>query len=143
MFSGTIKCWALCCLNPLWLHTGGTPFKTTSCQFFYQMIGFYPYKKGVVCEHNLLKNRKYLSFQSNLISKTFDSKPFLTRTSKNVVYIITCLCGRHYVGHTVRTFQVKMKKHIANIRRSFPNHSLSKNYDLCHRRSLKVTSSWQ
>lgn len=110
------------------------------CRFFHQIKVFYPCIKCAVCQTNSFKNRKYASFQSNSTSKTYDVRSFLTCTSKNVVYIITCPCGLQYVGRTTCTFQVRMNEHIANIKKGFPKHSLSKHFDQCHDRNPVGTS---
>lgn len=126
---------------PLWdcrlpLNTVNPPKK---CSFFHQLKAFFPCRRWVVCRTNCLKDRNYTSFWSNTTSKSYDIQPFLTCSSKNVVYIITCSRGLHYVGRTIRAFQVRMKEHIAKIKKGYPKHSLSRQFDTHHGRDLKGT----
>lgn len=59
---------------------------------------------------------------------------FCTCATRYVVYLITCLCGKHYVGRTNRTFSVRVGEHIAKIIGGDTKHSVPKHYRQYHNR---------
>lgn len=75
-----------------------------------------------------------LVFSSKATSKTCTVKSFITCRTTHVVYLVQCLCGLQYVGPTTRTLNVRLNEHIANIRKGYKNHSVSRHYNLVHNR---------
>lgn len=92
--------------------------------FFQNSKGFFPCHKCKVCRINGDKNRKICQFKSNSATKVYDIDTFITCTSKNVVYLLTCPCGLQYVGRTMRAMNVRIKEHIKNIKKGFPKHTV-------------------
>lgn len=103
--------------------------------FFQNSKGFFPCRKCKVCRINGDKNRKICQFKSNSTTKVNDIDTFITCTSKNVVYLLTCPCGLQYVGRTMRAMNVRIKEHIKNIKKGFPKHMVSRHYLECHNRN--------
>lgn len=69
--------------------------------------------------------------------QVFLIKPSVTCSTKYVVYLIKCPCGKQYIGRTIRMLHVRLSKHVANIRHVFPKYSRSKHYALKHDCSLE------
>lgn len=67
--------------------------------FFHNLKGYYPCKKCNVCLHNFLGRKKTISFILNVTQRSYFIKPFITCATTNIVYLITCPCGKH-VGRT-------------------------------------------
>lgn len=52
----------------------------------------------------------------------------------HAVYMLQCPCGPQYVGQTTRALNFRLNEHIANIRKGYPKHKVSRHYDLVHNR---------
>lgn len=61
--------------------------------------------------------------------------PFVTCSTKGVVYLLQCPCGLQYIGRTKRPMQVRLGEHITNIKNGYQYHSVSKHYALHHNRN--------
>lgn len=53
--------------------------------------------------------------------------------------MIQCLCGKQYVGSTMRILHVCLNEHLGNIKRGFSGHKLSKPYAKYHNRNPEGT----
>lgn len=113
---------------------------TTKPMFFQNLVGYYRCKSCAVCSINAVKDRKVSHFHSTSTSHDFPIKYFITCSTVNVVYLLTCPCGLQYVGRTVRPLQVWLNEHIGNIRRGFKGHPVSKHYLDVHWQNPKGTS---
>lgn len=96
-----------------------------------QLIGIFPVVSVLYAYLNINKDRRIGQFKLLANSRTYDIDTFITCTSQNVVYLLICTCGLQYVGRTVRAINVRIKVHVANIKKGFPKHSLSKHLE-CH-----------
>lgn len=96
------------------------------------MIVFYPCKKCNVSRHNIYLGRKIESFRSSVTNRVYSIKWFLTCAIKNIVYLLTCPCGKQYVEQTTQTFAVRVNEHICNIKKGLTNHGVPKHYLRCH-----------
>lgn len=96
--------------------------------FFQHMTGYFKCKNCEVCAINALTERKVCQFITNNSPLNFHIKSFITCSTTHVVYLLTCPCGLHYVGRTVRSLKVRLGEHIGNIRRGFLGHPVSKHY---------------
>ena len=92
-----------------------------------------------MCLLNKCQDRKISHFSSTSTGRTHEVKPFITCSSKGVVYLLQCPCGLQYVGRTKRELKIRLNEHIAKIRNGFPNHSVSRHYDLVHHRNPEGT----
>ena len=65
-----------------------------------------------ICEN--LRNTKFYSYQTN---KCYKSPHNLQCITQNVIYLLTCnICKKQYVGETKRSFIIRLKEHLADIR---------------------------
>lgn len=106
------------------LNVINPPVRTS---FFHNLIGYYPCKKCTVCQHNTCGRRVMKQFSSTITKGTNLIKHFCTCITTGVVYLITCPCGKQYVGRTVRSCAIRVGEHIAkikngNIKRTVPRH---------------------
>lgn len=90
--------------------------------FFHNMF-FFPCRKCSICQI-IAERRKIDSYVSNHTGEHFSIKPFITCTTKHVVYVIRCPCGLEYIGRTIRQLQVRLKEHVTNIKNRYPKHSI-------------------
>lgn len=95
--------------------------------FFHDLVGFFPCKKCVVC-HNLLGRRKTVAFRYTVTNKKYTINHFSTCSTKYVVYLITCPCGKQYVGCTIRMFSTRVSEHIALIKGRDSKHTVPRHY---------------
>lgn len=102
--------------------------------FFQNLVGFYKCNKCALCYINAIKTRKTVQFTSRGTNQVFPIKYFITCSTSCVVYLLTCPCGLDYVGRTVRPLQVRLNKHIGNIRRGFKGHPFSRHYLEVHQK---------
>ena len=107
--------------------------------FLENLTGYFRCKRCQVCSLNSCKNRKICSFQSTATNKTFEVEPFITCSTKGVIYLIQCPCGLQYIGRTKRALSVRLNEHIAKIRAGFDKHSVSRHFDLKHNRDPSNT----
>lgn len=96
--------------------------------FFQKSKVYFPCRNCNVCLCNKNKDRKICQFTSNTTGRVYDVKTFMTCTSQNVVYLLICPCGLQYVGRTIQAMNVRVNEHIANIKKCFPKHSVSRHY---------------
>lgn len=108
--------------------------------FFHNLKGFYPCRKCRVCKLNHCRDRKILSFSSTTTGARYNIRHFCTCETKNVVYMITCPCGKQYIGRTIRTFAIRVSEHITNIIKGKTNHSVPKHYLRAHDRDPSGTT---
>ena len=113
------------------------PPKTIS--FFQERGGFYPCRGCATCKVNACRSRRVETFFSNATQRNVKIKPFITCSTRHVVYLLRCPCGREYVGRTIRKLHVRLQEHVANILKAFPKHSVSRHYDECHGNDPKGT----
>lgn len=106
---------------------------------FHEMEGFYSCRKCTVCQHNSGIGRKTVSFTSSVTHKQYSIKQFCTCTTSYIVYLITCHCGKQYVGRTIRSFSVRVAEHIALIKSGDTKHTVPRHYKLHHNRVIKGT----
>lgn len=104
--------------------------------FFQNLVGYYRCRNCAVCSVNAITERKVSQFHSNSISLDFSIKSFITCSTTNVVYLLTCPCGLQYV----RPLQVRLNEHIGNIRRGFKGHPVSKHYLEVHKQDPRGTT---
>lgn len=88
--------------------------------FFHKLVGYYPCKKCKVWQHNTCGKMKTKQFKSTITNQVYDMKQFFICASKHIVYLITCPCGKQYVGRTIRSIS-RVNEHIANIKNGLTN----------------------
>lgn len=76
--------------------------------FFQNLVGFYKRKKCAVCSINSIRARKITKFISTSTSQEFMMKSFITCSTPNVIYLLTCSIAFQYVARTVRPLQVRL-----------------------------------
>lgn len=54
--------------------------------------------------------------------------------TKNVVYLLTCQCGKQYVGRTIWAFSVRVNEHITLIKKGGTKHNVPRHYRQFHNR---------
>lgn len=101
------------------------PPKRTS---FYQLKGFYSFRRCNVCHHNTCGRRKTEVFTSTTTGRSYPMKQFTTCAMHHIVYLLTCPCKKQYVGNTIRPFSVRANEHITNIKNGKTNHNVPKHY---------------
>ena len=69
------------------------------------------------CQHTT----KCTSFSHPLTGKEYKIRGTISCTSTGVVYLITCLCGKGYVGMTTRSLKTRMAEHRSAIRTGNPD----------------------
>lgn len=106
---------------------------------FYEMEGFYSCRRCSVCQHNSGIGRKTLSFRSSVTHRTYPIRQFCTCTTSYIVYLITCHCGKQYVGRTIRSFAIRVAEHIALIKGGDTKHTVPRHYKLQHNRVIDGT----
>ena len=67
-------------------------------------------------------------------------KQFFTCASTHIVYLITCPCGKQYVGRTIRTFSTRVGEHVAKIKAGSTKHTVPRHYLQEHNKKLEGTS---
>lgn len=75
-----------------------------------------------------------LEFKSNTTNYTYPIKTFCTCATTHVIYLITCPCGKQYVGRTIRAFSVRVSEHISKIKSGDVKHNVPRHYREHHRR---------
>ncbi|XP_044132751.1 olfactory receptor 1009-like [Bufo gargarizans] len=50
----------------------------------------------------------------------------------SVIYLVQCPCSRQYIGRTKRALRVRISEHIANIKKGYLKHSLSRHFKEAH-----------
>lgn len=95
--------------------------------------------ESAVCQHNSGIGRKTVSFTSSVTHKQYSIKQFSTCTTSYIVYLITCHCGKQYVGRTIRSFAVRVAEHIALIKNGDTKHTVPRHYKLNHNRVIDGT----
>lgn len=108
--------------------------------FFQHLIGYYKCRNCEVCSINAIAERKVCRLHSNSTSRDFSIKSFITCSTTHVVYLLSCPCGLHYVGRTVRSLKVRLSEHIGNIKRGFLGHPVSKHFSEVHKQDPRGTS---
>lgn len=108
--------------------------------FFWHLKGYYPCRKCKVCLHNIFACRKTTSFRSMSTSMEYEMKHFTTCATKYIVYLITCPCGKQYVGCTIRAFSTRVGEHITSIKKGRTNHSVPRHYLEFHNQNPAGTS---
>ena len=59
---------------------------------------------------------KCRSFKHPQTGKSIPIKGVITCSTKAVIYLITCPCGKNYVGKTKRELKVRISEHLSTIR---------------------------
>lgn len=113
------------------------PPKKTS--FFHNWTGFHPCKRCLVCQHNTCGRRTSHEFSSTVTGRTYAIKQFSTCATTGIVYLITCPCGKQYVGRTIRSFTVRVSEHINLIKAGSTKHTVPRHYRECHDRNPEGT----
>ena len=97
-------------------------------------------------------SKKLTQFKSNATGESFKIKPFITCGSDHVTYVLECPCSLQYVGRTTRKLKTRVNENLANIKKSFPNHSVSRHFashhdsdpGLCTFYAIdKITRNWR
>lgn len=96
--------------------------------FFHDLKGYYPCRRCSVCLHNICGRRKSELFESTTTSRRYQIKHFTTCATRHIVYLLTCPCKKKYVGRTIRSFSVRVNKHLASIKKGRTNHSVPRHY---------------
>lgn len=91
--------------------------------FFHNLAGYYLCKKCCVYQLNILGHRKSYTFTFTVTSRSYTIKQFITRASKDFVYLIQCPCGKQYVDRTTRSFSARVNEHINIIKTGMKGHS--------------------
>lgn len=112
-------------LLPMLLTPQNNIFKKS---LFQSMKGFFPCHKCNICQINSFRNRCCLSFQSTQRKITYDINTFITRTSKYIIYMISCPYVKQYIGRTKCELQAHLQEHVANNKQGFMGHNLSGHY---------------
>ena len=86
------------------------------------------------CKKTKRQGKKISKFTSSVTGQEFTIKPLITCHSKFVTYVLECPCTLQYVGRTTRELKVRINEHVANIIKGYPEHSVSKHFDLYHNR---------
>lgn len=107
--------------------------------FLQNLTGYHRCKKCQVCTLNRCQDRKISHFPTTSTSRSYEVEPFITCSSEGVVYLIQCPCRLQYIGRTKRALRVRLNEHIANIRKGFHKHLVSRHYDSVHRRDPSDT----
>ena len=105
--------------------------------FFQDMKGYYPCKKCRVCQFNTNGRTKSLEFGSTSTGRQYPIKVFCTCATTHVVYLVTCPCGKQYVGRTIRAFSVRVGEHVTKIIGGSTKHTVPRHYRECHARNPK------
>lgn len=107
--------------------------------FFHNLNRYYPCKKCVVCCHYINGRSKTSEFSSTVTNRIYQIKGFHTCTSR-YVYLITCPCGKQYIGRTTRTFSIRVGEHIAKIKSWDTKRAVPRHYREHHDRNSEGTS---
>ena len=68
------------------------------------------------------------SFRHPLTGKKFKHKNFINCNSTNVVYMLTCPCGKAYVRQTKRCLKLRISEHKTAIRTGNVEYAMAKHY---------------
>lgn len=107
--------------------------------FFHDWIGFHPCKKCLVCQFNTCGRRASHNSISTFTGRTYQIKCFCTCSTTAVVYLLTCPCGKQYVGRTIRSFSTRISEHINLIKAVSTKHTVPRHYREFHNRNTKGT----
>lgn len=144
-----ITFWALSNQNVHKLFLGlSHPLNSRLPQIFWMLLIeslFFINLKALILVENvqfamLIKAKKICQFKSHTTVKVYDINTFITCTSKNVVYLLIFSCGLQYVDRTMSAMNVRFKEHLANIRKGFPKHTVSRHYLKCHNKNPAGTT---
>lgn len=103
--------------------------------FFDNLTGFYQCRRCRVCSLNRFSHRRTHTFRSSSTQVEFVIMPFITCSTKGVVYLLQCPCGLQYVGRTKCPLMVRLNEHVTNIHNGFPKHPVSRHYSEVHNRN--------
>ena len=84
------------------------------------------YRCGRCAQCNNTTNCKF--FSHPLTGKKYKQKSFINCNSTNVVYMLTCPCGKAYVGQTKRCLKTRISEHKTAIRTGNIDYSMAKHY---------------
>ena len=107
-------------------------------KFFPLSKGYHPCRRCKVCTYNITK-KKSINFRSTVTGVEFPIKQFSTCATRYVVYLLTCPCGKQYVGRTIRSFSTRAGEHIAKILAGYPKHTVPRHYLEHHNKKVEGT----
>lgn len=76
--------------------------------------------------------RKTVRVCSTQDSFQLEIKECLTCNSTDVIYVLECPCRKQYIGRTKRPLKKRIAEHMANIRKGYMLHSVSRHYKERH-----------
>lgn len=103
-----------------------------------ELKGFFRCQRCLPCKVAKKQPRRKNTFKSCSDHKEYRINQLITCRSTYVTYVVECPCHFQYVGRTTRQLFVRIQEHIKNIRKGFPNHSLSRHFDEVHHRDPSV-----
>lgn len=78
-----------------------------------------------MCSPSGSSHRRAHKFISTSTLAEFEIKPFITCSTKGVVYLLQCPCGLQYVGRTKCPLSVRLNEHVTNIKNGFLKHPVA------------------
>lgn len=102
---------------------------------FQKISGYHQCRRCQVCTLNKIRSKKTELFISTSTLREHKIESFSTCSSTGIVYLLQCPWGLQYIGRTKRSMQVRLGEHITNIKSGFKDHSVSRHYDLHHKRN--------
>lgn len=106
--------------------------------FFHNLIEYYPCKRCTVCQFNIC-GRRAIQFTFTITKRIYPIKHFCTCATTNIVYLLTCPCGKQYVGRTIPLFATRVAEHINKIKNGHIKHTVSLHYSEFHNQDPKGT----
>lgn len=84
------------------------------------------YRCGRCAQCNNTTNCKF--FSHPLTGKKYKHRSFINCNSTNVIYMLTCLCGKAYIGQTKRCLKIRISEHKTAIRTGNTDYAMAKHY---------------
>lgn len=111
---------------------------SSSLQLFF-MIGMYQCRKPLCLTCSFVQHGQKTFTIKN---KTYKISEFYTCSTDHVVYCLTCPCGLHYVGRTIRPLRQRFGEHRRFIEAGKDHHSVPRHFTQHHPKSTVGLKVW-
>lgn len=102
--------------------------------------GFFKCKSCLTCRTSKRGENKTTTITSHSTGQEFKIRDLITCRSTHVTYLLECPCKKQYIGRTTRPLYKRIREHIKNIRKGYPQHSVSRHFNEYHHRDPSVLS---
>lgn len=107
------------------VHSDTYDHSKRPCARLDDTTGFFPCRNCTSC-HNIQKTDHFICFSTG---RRYNIRQFITCSSVNVIYLLSCPCGLQYVGCTRRQLRVRLNEHRSAINRGDPKSPVARHFN--------------